>query len=189
MMNFFKNLFKKKQTALEDLKAELSFLEASPLEKLSNNVLSSDEKQISSVNLQILEKEDELELGIKNYSKQQMDEDINAKYEILQPYDPALDLKDYKYPNEEIFKDEIPKDYLKVFKTSSIDLKLPITWSIGSTSNNIVIKDLIDLKNIIVIGSQATGKTTFLNQLFISLLSIKHPSQLKFVLIDPKNFN
>jgi S-DNA-T family DNA segregation ATPase FtsK/SpoIIIE len=62
--------------------------------------------------------------------------------------------------------------------------KLHLLWSIEH--DNIKTKDLFDLKNVFITGTQATGKTTFLHQLIISLLLKKHPSQLKFVLADIK---
>lgn len=52
----------------------------------------------------------------------------------------------------------------------------------GST----IIKDLAELKAILVIGTQATGKTSFLHQVLISLLLKKHPSQIKLILADIK---
>jgi S-DNA-T family DNA segregation ATPase FtsK/SpoIIIE len=46
--------------------------------------------------------------------------------------------------------------------------------------------DLTKMPHILVAGATGQGKSVGLNAIITSLLYKKHPSQLKFVLIDPK---
>ena len=89
-------------------------------------------------------------------------------------YDSGKDLSGYKYP-------PFFCDYLN---QRPANLSLPLLWSYNK--DTATFKDLTELKNIIIAGTQATGKTNFLHQLILSLLSVKHPSQLKFVFVDIK---
>ncbi|MCH5220192.1 MAG: DNA translocase FtsK [Muribaculaceae bacterium] len=62
---------------------------------------------------------------------------------------------------------------------------LPI--AIGATiSNDIFVTDLAAMPHALVAGATGQGKSVGLNVLITSLLYRKHPSELKFVLIDPK---
>lgn len=62
---------------------------------------------------------------------------------------------------------------------------LPI--AIGSTiSNKVYIADLTKMPHLLVAGATGQGKSVGLNAIIASLLYRKHPSELKFVLIDPK---
>lgn len=102
------------------------------------------------------------------------------------PYDPLLDLRNYKFPELELFSDSI-QDTLNSFAAKTIDYKLPVLWS--RTDNNLIVKDFAELANILIVGTQASGKTNFIHQLIISLLLRKHPSQLKLVLADIKGLD
>jgi S-DNA-T family DNA segregation ATPase FtsK/SpoIIIE len=101
-------------------------------------------------------------------------------------YDPVLDLNNYKFPELKLFSDSV-QDTLNSFEAKSIDYKLPVLWS--RTDNKLIIKDFAELANILIIGTQASGKTNFLHQLIISLLLKKNPSQLKLVLADIKGLD
>ena len=46
--------------------------------------------------------------------------------------------------------------------------------------------DLAKLPHLLVAGATGQGKSVGLNAIIISLLYKKHPSQIKFVLVDPK---
>ncbi|MDG2209473.1 MAG: DNA translocase FtsK, partial [Flavobacteriales bacterium] len=62
---------------------------------------------------------------------------------------------------------------------------LPI--AIGKTiSNETLVFDLAKMPHLLVAGATGQGKSVGLNAMLISLLYRKHPSQLKFVLVDPK---
>ena len=68
---------------------------------------------------------------------------------------------------------------------SNTNFCLPI--AIGKKiDNDLFIADLTEMPNLLICGSTGQGKSVALNAMIISLLYKKHPSQLKFVLIDPK---
>ena len=65
------------------------------------------------------------------------------------------------------------------------DKDLPI--AIGKTiSNELMIIDLAKMPHLLIAGATGQGKSVGLNVVLTSLLYKKHPSQLKFVLVDPK---
>ncbi len=70
-------------------------------------------------------------------------------------------------------------------KFQECDYKLPI--ALGCTiSNDVFIADLTKMPHILVAGATGMGKSVGLNAIITSLLYKKHPSELKFVMIDPK---
>ncbi|MCA4896891.1 MAG: DNA translocase FtsK 4TM domain-containing protein [Cytophagales bacterium] len=65
------------------------------------------------------------------------------------------------------------------------DKDLPI--AIGKTiSNELLVIDLTKMPHLLVAGATGQGKSVGLNVILTSLLYKMHPSQLKFVLVDPK---
>lgn len=65
------------------------------------------------------------------------------------------------------------------------DRELPI--ALGKTiSNELYIIDLTKMPHLLVAGATGQGKSVGLNVILTSLLYKRHPSQLKFVLVDPK---
>ena len=65
------------------------------------------------------------------------------------------------------------------------NFELPI--GLGKTiSNESFVTDLTKMPHLLVAGATGQGKSVGLNAILTSLLFKKHPSQLKFVLIDPK---
>lgn len=69
------------------------------------------------------------------------------------------------------------------YQNSKYDLPL----AVGSTiSNEVYIADLAKMPHLLVAGATGQGKSVGLNAIITSLLYRKHPSELKFVLIDPK---
>jgi len=68
---------------------------------------------------------------------------------------------------------------------SKSDKELPI--ALGKTiSNELFVVDLTKMPHLLVAGATGQGKSVGLNVILTSLLYKKHPSQLKFVLVDPK---
>ena len=62
---------------------------------------------------------------------------------------------------------------------------LPI--ALGRTiTNEIYIQDLAKMPHLLVAGATGQGKSVGLNAIITSLLYKKHPTELKFVLVDPK---
>ncbi|MBS1506711.1 MAG: DNA translocase FtsK 4TM domain-containing protein [Bacteroidetes bacterium] len=68
---------------------------------------------------------------------------------------------------------------------SKSDRELPV--ALGKTiSNELFVIDLTKMPHLLVAGATGQGKSVGLNVILTSLLYKKHPSQLKFVLVDPK---
>lgn len=71
----------------------------------------------------------------------------------------------------------------KTFKES--EMELPV--ALGKTiTNEVYMFDLAKMPHLLVTGSAGQGKSVALNTIITSLLYKKHPSQLKFVLVDAK---
>jgi len=65
------------------------------------------------------------------------------------------------------------------------DYDLPI--GLGKTiSNEVFVADLAKMPHLLMAGATGQGKSVGLNAVLVSLLYKKHPSQVKFVLVDPK---
>jgi len=67
------------------------------------------------------------------------------------------------------------------------DMKAELPIVVGRTiQNENYVFDLAKMPHLLVAGATGQGKSVGLNVIITSLLYKKHPSQLKFVLIDPK---
>lgn len=70
-------------------------------------------------------------------------------------------------------------------KYQQAQMELPIAF--GKTiSNETFITDLAKMPHLLMAGATGQGKSVGLNVILTSLLYKKHPSQVKFVLVDPK---
>ncbi|MFC5284692.1 FtsK/SpoIIIE family DNA translocase [Pedobacter alpinus] len=69
------------------------------------------------------------------------------------------------------------------FQTTTMDLPIALGKTI---SNEVFIADLAKMPHMLVAGATGQGKSVGINTILVSLLYKKHPSQLKFVLVDPK---
>ena len=70
-------------------------------------------------------------------------------------------------------------------KFQECNFELPVI--LGKTiSNELYMADLSKMPHLLCAGATGQGKSVGLNTLIISLLYKKHPSELKFVLVDPK---
>ncbi len=70
-------------------------------------------------------------------------------------------------------------------KFQNADMDLPV--AIGKTiTNEYYIADLAKMPHLLMAGATGQGKSVGLNALLVSLLYKKHPTELKFVLVDPK---
>ena len=77
------------------------------------------------------------------------------------------------------------KSVLGTEKFMKSEFELPIL--LGKTiSNEVFIVDLAKMPHILMAGATGQGKSVGINVILASLLYKKHPSQLKFVLVDPK---
>ena len=70
-------------------------------------------------------------------------------------------------------------------KFQEADMELPIAMGRTITNENFVF-DLAKMPHLLMAGATGQGKSVGLNAILTSLLYKKHPSQLKFVLVDPK---
>lgn len=70
-------------------------------------------------------------------------------------------------------------------KFQNSDMDLPVVF--GKTiSNEIFMADLTKMPHLLMAGATGQGKSVGINAILTSLLYKKHPSELKFVLVDPK---
>ena len=69
------------------------------------------------------------------------------------------------------------------FQTNTFSLPIAIGKKID---NENFIVDLANMPHLLMAGATGQGKSVGLNAILVSLLYKKHPSQLKFVLVDPK---
>lgn len=77
------------------------------------------------------------------------------------------------------------KDIIKSKKFQDTTMDLPI--ALGKTiSNEVFIADLTKMPHLLLAGATGQGKSVGINSILVSLLYKKHPSEVKFILIDPK---
>ncbi|MEO6883881.1 MAG: DNA translocase FtsK 4TM domain-containing protein [Bacteroidia bacterium] len=69
------------------------------------------------------------------------------------------------------------------FQNTTMDLPIALGKTI---SNETFIADLTKMPHLLMAGATGQGKSVGLNAVLVSLLYKKHPSQIKFVLVDPK---
>ena len=69
------------------------------------------------------------------------------------------------------------------FQETTFDLPIALGKTI---TNDVFMVDLAKMPHILVAGATGMGKSVGLNAIITSLLYKKHPSELKFVLVDPK---
>lgn len=65
------------------------------------------------------------------------------------------------------------------------DMSLPIALGKKIDNENFIV-DLATLPHLLMAGATGQGKSVGINAILVSLLYKKHPSQLKFVMVDPK---
>ncbi len=77
------------------------------------------------------------------------------------------------------------KDVLTQKHSRGVDSKLDL--AIGKdTSGKAIVTDLADMPHLLVAGTTGSGKTVCLNSLIMSILFNASPSEVKFIMIDPK---
>lgn len=70
-------------------------------------------------------------------------------------------------------------------KFQSADMDLPIVFG-RTISNEVFVADLAKMPHLLMAGATGQGKSVGINAIITSLLYKKHPSELKFVMVDPK---
>jgi len=77
------------------------------------------------------------------------------------------------------------RSVLATEKFQNTSYELPIV--LGRTiSNEVYLSDLTKMPHLLIAGATGQGKSVGINVIISSLIYKKHPSQLKFVLVDPK---
>lgn len=98
----------------------------------------------------------------------------------------------FEIPNPDNFATISASDIFTspTFKTSSVEMVLPIAIGFDSCAN-LILKDLSSLQNLLVCGGRQQGKTTFFHQLLSSLLLSKTPSDIKLVIasVNPLEYS
>jgi S-DNA-T family DNA segregation ATPase FtsK/SpoIIIE len=77
------------------------------------------------------------------------------------------------------------KTLLASDKFQNSNFSLPIAIGKKIDNENFIV-DLASMPHLLMAGATGQGKSVGLNAILVSLLYKKHPSQLKFVLVDPK---
>ena len=77
------------------------------------------------------------------------------------------------------------KTLLSSEKFQNNKFSLPIALGKKIDNENFIV-DLASMPHLLMAGATGQGKSVGLNAILVSLLYKKHPSQLKFVLVDPK---
>lgn len=87
---------------------------------------------------------------------------------------------------------EIPNLHAQLVSAKSVltkvkESKAELPLALGKTiSGDIYITDLAKMPHVLIAGSTGSGKSVGINMLITSLLYSKHPSDIKFVIVDPK---
>ncbi|MFZ5948819.1 MAG: DNA translocase FtsK 4TM domain-containing protein [Stygiobacter sp.] len=87
---------------------------------------------------------------------------------------------------------EIPNAKAAIVRARSViaklkDVKEELPLALGKTiSGDVYITDLAKMPHMLIAGSTGSGKSVGINMIINSLIYSKHPSDLKFVIIDPK---
>ena len=102
------------------------------------------------------------------------------------PYDPHLDLADYKIPDFDLLADSNGfKRLLQSDEYQQSSAKIPIAMGIGDDGKPII-EDLIKMPHLLIAGMTNYGGPTFLNGLLLSILFKNHPSDVRLVMMGDK---
>ena len=87
---------------------------------------------------------------------------------------------------------EIPNAEAELVNARSVlgkiyESKAELPLALGKTiSGDVYITDLALMPHLLIAGSTGSGKSVGINMIISSLLYTKHPSEVKFVMVDPK---
>jgi len=87
---------------------------------------------------------------------------------------------------------EIPNAQSQIVKARSVVSKLKeskaqLPLALGKTiAGDVYITDLATMPHLLIAGSTGSGKSVGINMILTSLIYAKHPSEIKFVIVDPK---
>lgn len=84
-------------------------------------------------------------------------------------------------------KPEIVSMYSVINSAKYKNSKAALPVCLGKTiANEVFVADLAKMPHLLMAGATGQGKSVGLNAIIVSLLYRKHPSELKFVMVDPK---
>lgn len=84
-------------------------------------------------------------------------------------------------------KPQVVRFYENISSDRYNNTKHALPLALGKTINGeIYITDLAKMPHLLIAGSTGSGKSVGINTVISSLLYKKHPSELKFVIVDPK---
>ena len=89
---------------------------------------------------------------------------------------------------------EVPNKSAKIVSMKSLisskrfqDAEMELPLALGKTiSNETFVVDLAKMPHLLMAGATGQGKSVGINSILTSLLYKKHPSEIKFILVDPK---
>lgn len=130
----------------------------------------------------------ELGTGVKVSKVTGLSDDIGlalngAPIRIVYPMrgKPTMGIEVPRNPREFIFLDEVL--HSDAFNDS--EQRLPIAMG-KDAFGDVKVVDLAGMPHMLVAGATGAGKSVFINSLLVSLVIKKSPSELKLILIDPK---
>jgi S-DNA-T family DNA segregation ATPase FtsK/SpoIIIE len=95
-------------------------------------------------------------------------------------------------PGKSVIGVEIPNSESAIVRARSVISKLKeskaeLPLAIGKTIvGEVYIADLATMPHLLIAGSTGSGKSVGINMIITSLLYSKHPSEIKFAMVDPK---
>ena len=112
--------------------------------------------------------------------------EASANYPSNIPYDPHLELADYKIPDFDLLADSDGfKQLLQSDEYQQSYAKIPIVMGIVDDGKPII-EDLTKMPHLLIAGMTNYGGPTFLNGLLLSILFKTHPSDVRLVLMGDK---
>jgi len=187
VLDLLENYANKTQQSREDLKAELENNKNRIVETLGHYNISID-KIKATVGPTVTLFEIIPQAGIRISKIKNLEDDIALSLaalgiRIIAPI-PGKGTIGIEVPNQ---NPEIVsmKSVMASEKFQNSDYDLPV--ALGKTiSNDVFVADLAKMPHLLMAGATGQGKSVGLNAVLVSLLYKKHPSQVKFVLVDPK---
>ena len=124
----------------------------------------------------LLEKSQEIEVTDSDLIK-----DVR---EVTQTAEDIIEKPTYVLPTTTILSSDKTNRFTKL--VNKINEQNTFLVPIGTYNNQLLVKNLNELPNLLVCGTVMSGKSTFLNSIITSILMTRKPSEVKLVLIDPK---
>jgi len=175
--------------SVEQLGKEVELDEVSSLHGLRTEIVLNP--VVASVSSEIMKPETTPEIK-DMLSEIIVNQSAALEVKVVANYEPTLDLSNYKYPSIDLLEiSNINKDIVGIRnliaseKFQINNFSLPIILGKKINNENFIV-DFASMPHLFIMGAIGQGKSVCIHSIIISLLYKKHPSQLKFILIDPK---